>query len=741
MAKSKKTIEKSDITVKVDNQGITSFLETNYMPYTMSVIVSRAIPAIDGFKPSHRKLLYTMYKMGLLGSSRTKSANVVGQTMKLNPHGDASIYETMVRLTAGKEALLHPFVDSKGTFGKQYSDMAYAASRYTEVKLSKICEEIFTGIDKDSVDFVDNYDSTTKEPWLLPTSFPNVLVSPNIGIAVGMASNICSFNLAEVCDATIEFLKKPKMSEEELLDILIAPDFSTGGSILYDRKQLLEIYKTGRGSFKVRGKWRYDQKNNCIEIIEVPYTTTIEKIKSVIIDMVKSGKLKDISDVRDEIDIGGNKLTIDLKRSADYEKIIAKLLKGTSLEDDFGCNFNILTGGTPSTLGIIGILDEWTAFRVECLRREYMFDLGKKQEKLHLLKGLKKLLLDIDKAIKIIRNTENEVEVVPNLMKGFSIDEIQAEYVADIKLRNLNREYIINRISDIEGLEKDIDELNIVLSDDQKIKKIIQKQLTEIKKKYSKPRKTLLLDAENAVSVDIADEIEDYPVMIFVTAEGYFKKCTIQSLRGSDVQKVKDSDTVIYKQETTNRAEIMFFTTNAQVYKAKLDDFDQSKASALGDYIPAKLGFDADENLVSAISTFDYSEEVVLFFENGKAVAIPSEVYQTKTNRKKLTNAFFDNSRLIAAYRSNEAKEYLLLSKDNKALLINEKQINRKTTRTSSGSNIFTLKKNDVIIKATPYYDDSPKLEKESKYRKRNLPATGVIFEDYDINLTQQTLV
>lgn len=740
MAKGKKKIIESSVPAAIENQRITDVLETNYMPYAMSVIVSRAIPAIDGFKPAHRKLLYTMYKMGLLTGARTKSANVVGQTMKLNPHGDASIYETLVRLTSGKESLLHPFVDSKGTFGKQYSDMDFAAPRYTEVKLAKICEELFGSIDKDSVDFVDNYDGTMKEPEILPTTYPNILVSPNLGIAVGMAINICSFNLAEVCDATSEYIKRPNMKEEELLDILIAPDFPTGGYIIYDREQLLEIYKTGRGRFKLRGKWKYNSKDNSIEITEIPYTTTGEKIKNSIIDLVKAGKIKDISDVRDEIDIEGLRITIDLKRSADHEKVIARILKSTTLEDGFYCNFNILTGGTPSTLGILGILDEWVAFRIECLRREYLHELCKKQDKLHLLKGLKKILLDIDKAIKIIRGTESENDVVPNLMKGFDIDKIQAEYVADIKLRNLNREYIINRISDIEDLEKEINELNDLLSDDKKIKKVIIKQLAEIKKKYGKPRKTMLLDESEAVSTEIAEEVEDYPAVIFVTAEGYFKKCTIQSLRGSDVQKVKEGDEIVFSQETTNKAEVLFFTTKAQVYKAKLDDFEASKASALGDYVPAKLGFDEDEMLVSALAVTDYSGEIVLFYENGKAVSIPADVYQTKTNRKKLTKAFNDVAKLISAYFLGEAKEFLMLSQDHKALLISGDQVNKKTTRTSAGSTLFTLKKNDVIVKVAPYYDTLPRLQKESKYRKRSLPAAGVIFEDYDPNCTQQTL-
>lgn len=739
MAK-KKNKNKIEVEAPIENQGITDVLEKNYMPYAMSVIISRAIPAIDGFKPAHRKLLYTMYKMGLLNGNRTKSANVVGQTMKLNPHGDSSIYETMVRLTTGKETLLHPLVDSKGSFGKQYSDMIYAASRYTEVRLAKICEAIFDGIDRDAVDFVDNYDGTMKEPELLPTAYPNILVSPNLGIAVGMAINICSFNLGEVCDATCEYIKNPKMTEEDLLKILVAPDFSTGGYLMYDKVQLLEIYKTGRGRVKLRGKWHYDTEENIIVITEIPYTTTVEKIKSTVVDLVKSGKLKDVSDVRDEIDINGLRLAIDLKRSADYEKIIARILKSTTLEDSFHCNFNILTGGVPTTLGILGILDEWLAFRLECLRREYMFDLAKKQDRLHLLRGLKKILLDIDKAIKIIRNTESESAVLPNLMAGFEIDKLQAEFVAEIKLRNLNREYIINRISDIEELEKEIAELFDLLSDDRKIKNNIRKQLMDIKKKHAKPRRTLLLEESETDIIDIIDEVEDYPVTIFVSEEGYFKKCTAQSLRGNDIQKTKEGDKIIFSQETTNIAEMLFFTTKAQVYKAKLDDFDASKASALGDYVPVKLNFDEDELLVFAIVVTDYNGELLLFFEDGRAVNIALDSYQTKTNRKRLTNAFNASSKLVAAYKFDESKEYLMISSENKALLVPGGKIAKKATRSAAGSILFNLKKEDLIASVTPYYDSLPRLEKESKYRKRSLPASGVLYEAADASYTQQKL-
>ncbi len=721
--------------------NITEVLETNYMPYTMTVIVSRAIPDIDGFKPAHRKLLYTMYKMGLLTGAKQKSAKVVGQTMVLNPHGDAAIYETLVRLTTGKESLLHPFIESKGSFGKHYSDMAYAAARYTECKLAPIAEEIFDGIDMDAVDFTDNYDGTTTEPIVLPTSFPNILVSSNLGIAVGMSSNICSFNLSEVCEATIAYLSDSNFTVDKMLDILKAPDFSTGGLLVYNRKKLYDIYKTGRGSVKVRAKYHYDKANNCVEITQIPYTTTVEKIKDAIIKQYKEGKLKEISDVRDEIDINGLKLTIDFKRGADYEKVMAKLFKTTTLEDDFACNFNILVGGSPRVMGILEILEEWTAFRVECLRRTFVYDLGKKTDKLHLLYGLKEILLDIDKAIKIIRTTENDKDVVPNLMKGFGIDEIQAEFVADIKLRNLNREYILKRIDEIDQLEKDIEELKGLISSDKKIKNVIIKQLKEISKKYGKPRKTYLIYEDEIEQYEPEESVEDYPVVVFLSREGYFKKCTTASLRGNDVQKFKENDSLLFSEETSNAAEVLFFTSNAQVYKAKLNDFEDQKASNLGDYVPAKFSFDEGEKVVSAIILKKYEGDLVLFFENGKAVKIPVSVYQTKTNRKKLTGAFYDGSPLVAVYKAGTAGEYLLRSDNARALLVGEKQITVKTTRTSYGSAVFTLKKDHKIISVVPYNESSPKLIKESKYRKSNLPAAGVVFEDFDAELNQQTLL
>lgn len=740
MARKKKNNEPEQIAEVLDI-NITQVLETNYMPYAMSVIVSRAIPEIDGFKPAHRKLLYSMYKMGLLTGPKQKSAKVVGQTMVLNPHGDASIYETLVRLTTGKESLLHPFIESKGSFGKQYSDMAYAASRYTECKLASIAEEIFDGIDKDAVDFIDNYDSTTTEPIVLPTSFPNILVSPNTGIAVGMASSICSFNLAEVCEAAIAFLNNNNITVDQLLNILKAPDFSTGGMLVYNRSKLHEIYTTGRGSFKLRGKYTYDKSANCVEITEIPYTTTLERIKDAVTKLYKEGKIKEISDIRDETDITGLKLTIDFKRGADYEKVMARLYRSTTLEDDFACNFNILIGGTPRTMGIIDILDEWTAFRIECLRRTYIYELGKKTDKLHLLYGLKEILLDIDKAIKIIRNTENDKEVVPNLMDGFGIDEIQAEFVADIKLRNLNREYIIKRIDETDQLGKDIEELKMLISSDRKIKNVIIKQLKSISDKYSKPRNTLIVFEDEIEEIGPEDEIEDYPVTVFLSKEGYFKKCTLASLRGNDVQKYKENDMLLYSEETSNSAEVLFFSSKAQVYKAKLDDFESLKASVLGDFIPAKLGFDENEDVISMVVIKDYDTEILLFFENGKAVRIPASSYETKTNRKKLTKAFYGKSRLAAAFKLGTANEYLLISDNSRALLVKEKLISEKSTRTSFGSTVFTLKNNNKVSSVIPYNENSPKLIKESKYKKNKLPSTGSIFEDFDPEINQQTLL
>ncbi len=741
MAKKKAKVVEPEIVSEPIDVSITNVLETNYMPYAMTVIVSRAIPAIDGFKPAHRKLLYTMYKMGLLTGAKQKSAKVVGQTMVLNPHGDSAIYETLVRLTTGKEVLLHPFIESKGSFGKQYSEMAYAASRYTECKLAKFSEEIFDGIDKDAVDFVDNYDSTTTEPVVLPTSFPNILVSPNSGIAVGMASDICSFNLREVCEVTSAYIRNENITTEEIMDILKAPDFSTGGLLIYDKEKMREVYETGRGSIKVRAKYVYDKSENRIEVLQIPYTTTLEKIRESMVQLVKEGKIKDVSDVRDEIDINGFKMAIDLKRGADPEKLMQKLFKYTKLEDDFKCNFNILVGGVPQTMGIKQILEEWCAFRVECLRRTYVFDLAKKSDKLHLLFGLRSILLDIDKAIAIIRGTENEKDVVPNLMSGFSIDETQAEYVADIKLRNLNKQYILKRIEEIEQLEKDIEELKLLISSERRIKTRIVKQLSEIADKYGVPRKTYIID-RNEISVDDGEEpVADYPCEAFLSVEGYFKKCTLASLRGNDVQKFKENDSLRTKFETNNNEEVLFFTSEAQVYKSRLDDFEDSKASSLGEYVAGKLKFNENERVISAICLREYSGRVLIFFENGKAVSIPLDAYATKTNRKKLTNAFFGGSPAVGVFMANGNGEYLVRSDDDRALLIKENQVLEKSTKTSSGGTLFTLKKGRKIVSVTPYNPEVNKLLKESRYRKSKLPASGVIFEDIDPEITQQTLL
>ena len=741
MAKKKVKVVEPEIISEPIDMNITNVLETNYMPYAMSVIVSRAIPEIDGFKPAHRKLLYTMFKMGLLTGQKQKSAKVVGQTMVLNPHGDAAIYETLVRLTTGKEVLLHPFIESKGSFGKQYSDMAYAASRYTECKLAKFSEEIFDGIDRDAVDFVDNYDSTTTEPVVLPTSFPNILVSPNSGIAVGMASDICSFNLKEVCDVTTAYLKNEDITTEEIMDILKAPDFSTGALLIYDKEKIREVYETGRGSVKLRAKYIYDKSENRIEVQQIPYTTTLEKIRESMIQLVKEGKIKDISDVRDEIDINGFKMAIDLKRGADPEKLMQKLFKWTKLEDDFKCNFNVLVGGVPQTMGIKQILEEWCAFRVECLRRTYIFDLNKKTEKLHLLFGLRSILLDIDKAIAIIRGTENEKDVVPNLMSGFSIDEIQAEYVADIKLRNLNKQYILKRIEEISQLEKDIEELKLLISSERRIKTRIIKQLAEISNKYGIPRKTYIID-RNDIPVDDGEEtVPEYPCEAFLSFEGYFKKCTIASLRGNDVQKFKENDSLRTRFETNNAEEVLFFTSDAQVYKSRLNDFEDVKASALGEYVPGKLKFNDNEKVVSAICLKDYNGRVIIFFENGKAVSVPLEGYATKQNRKKLTNAFFGGSPAVGVFLATGKREYLVKSNDGRALLIKESQILEKSTKTSSGSTLFTLKKGKVIESVIPYDPETKPLLKESRYRKSKLPASGVLFEDVDPDFTQQKLL
>ena len=662
------------------DQRITDTLRENYMPYAMSVIVSRAIPEIDGFKPSHRKLLYTMYKMGLLNGNRTKSANIVGSTMKLNPHGDAAIYETMVRLTRGNEALLTPFVDSKGNFGKVYSrDMAYAAPRYTEAKLDAFCAELFRDIDTDAVDFMDNYDGTMKEPVLLPTTFPNILVSANTGIAVGMASNFCGFNLSEVCRTTIEYIKNP---EHDLISTMPAPDFSTGGELIYDEAEMRAIYETGRGSFKVRAKWAYNKKENLIEITEIPYTTTIEAIIDKIAELVKSSKVREIADVRDETDLSGLKIAVDLKRGTDPDKLMAKLMKMTPLMDSFSCNFNVLIGGMPRVLGVRELLDEWTAWRTECVRRRVFFDLNKKKDKLHLLHGLRKILLDIDKAIKIIRETEEDAEVIPNLMIGFGIDQIQAEFIADIRLRNINKEYILKRTQETEALEKEIAKLEEIVKSKAKIRNIIVKELEQVIKKYPSERKTRIVTAEAVTEFDEEDHIEDYPVLLFLTREGYFKKITPQSWRMSQEHKLKEGDEVAWEAEATNKAEIIFFTNMQQAYKAHLYDFDDCKASVLGDYLASKLGMDEGEMPVYALLPGDYKGNMVIVFQNGKAARFSLESFETKTNRRRLTGAYSGKSPAVAFFHPvDEETEITMFSTANRALTFRANMLDIKASR------------------------------------------------------------
>lgn len=733
MAKTKKkNEEKINLPpAPITPQPITETIEKNYMPYVMSVIVSRAIPEIDGFKPSHRKLLFTMYKMGLLTGARTKSTNIVGSTMKLNPHGDAAIYETMVRLTRGNGALLHPFVDSKGNFGKQYSsDMAYAASRYTEAKLDPICNEIFGGIDKDAVDMVDNYDSSMKEPVLLPTAFPNVLVSPNMGIAVGMASKICSFNLGEVCDGTIAMLEDPDITTDELLDIIKAPDFSGGAGIIYDKEKLREIYNTGEGSFTLRARYTYDKNENCIEILEIPYSTTIELILKKITDMIKDGSLKEVTDARNEIDLHGFKLTLDLRRGTDPEKLMSKLFKKTPLQDNFACNFNILIDGTPRTMGIGEILKEWIRFRMSCVKRELSFDLKKKNEKLHLLLGLGEILLDIDKAIKIVRETEKEADVVKNLMKGFNIDEIQAEYIAEIKLRHLNREYILQRISEINDLQKEIEELRSIISSETKLKKYIAKQLKEIKAKYALPRKTRLIYEEDVSEYTEEDYIENYNVHLVLTRDGFFKKITLLSLRassirGSDEHKLKEGDVITYEQDAENINELLFVSDRQKIYKARVCDFDQVKASSLGEFVPAKLDFDDGEKVIAmrALKGYEPSHNIIYIFKNGKGVKIPVSSYETKANRKKLINAYSDASPIVAAIYESEPFELMLGSKNGKAMIINTKLIPIKNTRTSIGVTLFTLKKDDEVKFAIRDYENE--FPDTTGLRKTKIPSSG----------------
>ena len=709
---------------EIVQQDISDTLRQNFMPYAMSVIVSRAIPEIDGFKPSHRKLLYTMYKMGLLGSARTKSTNIVGQTMKLNPHGEAAIYDTMVRLSRGYEALLHPFVDSKGNFGKFYSrDMAWAASRYTEARLDELARELFRDIDKDTVDFVDNYDNTMKEPTLLPATFPTVLVNANTGIAVGMASNICPFNLAEVCQAAIARMRDP---EADLFQVLQAPDFPGGGQLIFDREQMGKIYDTGRGSFRVRSRWAFDKSANCIDITQIPPTTTIEAIVERVIDLVKQGKLKEIADIRDETGLEGLKITIDIKRGTDPEKLMQKLFKLTPLEDSFACNFNVLIGGVPKVMGVGELLEEWTAFRVECVRRRTYFDLQKKQEKLHLLLGLQAILLDIDKAIRIVRETEEEAEVVPNLMIGFGIDQVQAEYVAEIKLRHLNREYILKRTEEVEDLRREIDELQGVLSSKSKVKSIIIKELEEVAKKYGQPRRTRILYADEVEEAQIVEEVPDYPVHLFFTREGYFKKITPQSLRMSGEQKLKEGDQIAQQVEDQNTAELLFFSDRSQVYKLKAADFADTKASVLGEYIPAKAQMDEGESAVYMAVTHQYDGFMLFFFENGKAAKVEMSAYQTKQNRKKLLNAYSDKSPLAAALYLKEDREVLLTASSGRMLLFHTGLIAPKTTKNTQGVQAMNLKKGQRLMSVRVYEEGM--LQNPNRYKK-NLPALGALPE------------
>ncbi len=707
----------------VESQQITYTLESNYMPYAMSVIMSRAIPEIDGFKPSHRKLLYTMYKMGLLKGSLTKSANIVGQTMKLNPHGDAAIYETMVRMSKGYQALLHPYVMSKGNFGRAYSsEMEYAASRYTEAKLDPIAEELFRDIDKETVEFVDNYDATMKEPTLLPVSFPSILVNNNVGIAVGMASNICSFNLTEVCETAIALMKDP---EHVIADTLKAPDFPGGGQLIYRREEIDKIYETGRGSVKVRSVYSYDKSNNCIDITEIPATTTVEAIIAKIVELVKLGKIRDIVDVRNEIGLDGLRITIDLKRGTDPDKLMAKLFAMTPLEDSFACNFNVLIAGVPQVLGVRQLLDEWTAFRMECICRRVGHDLEKARERLHLLKGLAKILLDIDKAIQIIRATEEEAEVVPNLMIGFGIDQIQAEYVAEIKLRHLNREYILKRTEDIEQLEKDIADMEDILRSKARVRRIIIDELKAVIKKHGQPRKTAIVyatDIEEYAAVK-EEEIPDYPCTLFFTAEGYFKKITPQSLRMSSEQKLKEGDRLIQTVESGNATDLLFFSDKGTVYKAKASDFGDTKASVMGDYVASKLGFEDGENAVYMVNTKDYSGYMLFFFENGKVAKVELSAYATKTNRRRLVGAYSDKSPLVAVYHIPSDSEFVMVSTAGRHLLVDSGAISPKTSRTTIGVQVMTLRGQHRVQEVAPY--EEGRFVKPSHYRKRSLPATG----------------
>ncbi len=722
---------------EVLEQPITETLETNYMPYAMSVIVSRAIPEIDGFKPSHRKLLYTMFKMGLLTGARSKSANIVGQTMRLNPHGDAAIYETMVRLSAGYEALLTPFVDSKGNFGKVYSrDMSYAASRYTEAKLSSICAEIFRDIDKDTVDFADNYDGSMKEPALLPTAFPNVLVSANSGIAVGMASQICGFNLNEVCETTINYLRDP---ECDIFATLPAPDFPTGGEIIYDRHDMETVYNTGRGGIKVRAKWRFLPKENIIEIYEIPYTTTSEAVIDKVAELIKTGKIREINDMRDETDLSGLRLAIDLKRGTDPDKLMQKLFRMTTLQDTFPCNFNILVAGNPRVMGIREILDEWTAWRADSVRRRVFFDLTKKQEKLHLLKGLESILLDIDRAIEVIRNTELEADVVPNLMMDFGIDQLQAEYVAEIKLRNINREYILKRTSETEELEKAIEELESILNNRRKIKNIIISELTAINKKYVTPRKTAIVYADEIEEYTPEEQVEDYSVTLFLSREGYFKKISAQSLRMSGEQKYKEGDGLSLSFESSNRREILFLTDKQQIYKAKVADFEDGKASVLGIYLPTRLQMDEGESVITMIDPDNYSKNLLLIFENGKAARIELSAYETKTNRRKLVNAYSGVSPVKAVMVINEETDVACFSSDGRAVIFNTAQLQPKSSRTTQGVAVMSLKPKRVLERAEPL--SASTIQNPARYRVRSIPAAGALLKSEDRGEEQLTLI
>lgn len=736
MARKKKQEEEIIEYAPIAEQPITETLEKNFMPHAMSVIISRAIPEIDGLKPAHRKLLYTMYKMGLLGGKLTKSANVVGQTMKLNPHGDAAIYETMVRLTRGNETLLHPLVESKGNFGKQYSrDMAYAASRYTEVRLEPICQELFGDINKNTVEFVDNYDGEEKEPTLLPVAFPNVIVNPNQGIAVGMASNICSFNLREVCEATIAYMKNEKA---DLLEIMPAPDFPLGAQLIYNKEEMREIYETGRGSFKLRAKYVYDKSNNCIEILEIPYTTTCEAIIGKIMELIKANKLKEISDARDEIDINGFKITLDLKRGTDPDALMAKLYKMTPLEDSFSCNFNILINLHPMVLGIKDILKYWIEFRMGCIKKSLKYDIEKKSDKLHLLTGLKKILLDIDKAISIIRHTELEADVVPNLMDGFGIDKIQADYIAEIKLRNLNKEYILNRTGEIEKLMEEIEELNGILGSDKEVKKVIAKQLTQIAKKYGKDRRTELVSSEDITEYKEVESVDDYPLTVFFTRENYLKKISAVSLRSSTTEhKLKDGDEILQTIETTNKSEMIFFSDKCVAYKMKTYDMPDAKVSTMGEYLPGILGLEEDEKILYTVVTTDYGGDMLFTFENGKMAKVALSNYETKTNRKKLVGAYGSKSPICDIRLIKGDTDVVLLSDNNRVLCLNTEKIPLKATKSTQGVQAMTLRKKDAkVIKVMTA--ESGEIENVDRYRTKNIPAAGSMLKNED---TQMSLI